>query len=76
MSNYYLQPGTGSYECVVSLTKNYMPYDDLMSLKTGTTKTKTDDDIYHSLAISKAYVQALAREKNAESKIYEFYNKE
>ena len=76
VSNYYLQPGTGSYECVVSLTKNYMPYDDLMSLKTGTTKTKTDDDIYHSLAISKAYVQALAREKNAESKIYEFYNKE
>ena len=69
VSNYYLQPGTGAYECIVSLSKNYISYDDLMLLKTGKI-----DDIYYSLAISKAYVQTLAREKNAESKTFELYN--
>ena len=67
--NYYMQPGTGAYECVVSFTKDTISYDDLMSLKTGTEGKNT-----YSLAIDKAFIQALAREKNAESKVYEIYN--
>ena len=44
-----------------------------MSLKTGTEDKENYKNTY-SLAVAKAFVQALAREKNAETKVYEIYN--
>ena len=72
-ANYYMQPGTGAYECIVSYTKDTISFDDLMSLKTGTEDKENYKNTY-SLAVDKAFIQALAREKNAETKIYEIYN--
>lgn len=71
--NYYMQPGTGAYECVVSFTRDTISFDNLMSLKTGTENKENYQNTY-SLAVDKAFVQALAREKNAETKVYEIYN--
>lgn len=71
--NYYMQPGTGAYECIVSYTKDTISFDDLMSLKTGTEDKENYKNTY-SLAVDKAFIQALAREKNAETKVYEIYN--
>lgn len=73
IANYYLQPGTGAYECVVSFTKDTISYDDLIQLKTGTENKGKYENVY-SLAVDKAFIQALAREKNAEAKLYEIYN--
>jgi len=73
IANYYLQPGTGAYECVVSFTKDTISYDDLIQLKTGTENKGKYENVY-SLAVDKAFIQALAREKNAETKLYEIYN--
>lgn len=70
-ANYYMQPGTGAYECIVSYTKDTISFDDLMSLKKG---TEDKDKNTYSLAVDKAFIQALAREKNAETKVYEIYN--
>ena len=72
-ANYYMQPGTGAYECIVSYTKDTISFDDLMSLKTGTEDKENYKNTY-SLAVDKAFIQALAREKNAETKVYEIYN--
>lgn len=72
-ANYYMQPGTGAYECIVSYTKDTISFDDLMSLKTGTDDKENYKNTY-SLAVDKAFIQALAREKNAETKVYEIYN--
>lgn len=72
-ANYYMQPGTGAYECIVSYTKDTISFDDLMSLKTGTEDKENYNNTY-SLAVDKAFIQALAREKNAETKVYEIYN--
>ena len=71
--NYYMQSGTGAYECIVSYTKDTISFDDLMSLKTGTENKENYQNTY-SLPVDKAFIQALAREKNAESKVYEIYN--
>ena len=72
-ANYYMQPGTGAYECIVSYTKDTISFDDLMSLKKGTEDKGNYKNTY-SLAVDKAFIQALAREKNAETKVYEIYN--
>ena len=72
-ANFYMQPGTGAYECIVSYTKDTISFDDLMSLKTGTEDKENYKNTY-SLAVDKAFIQALAREKNAETKVYEIYN--
>lgn len=61
--NYYYRPGTGGYECVISLNGNKFTSDDLINGAEGTND-----------AIRTAYIETLAREKNASFKNLEAYN--
>ena len=64
--NYYLQPGTSSYECVISRNDNDITLDDIIKQKTEVkiTRDNGEVDIYNiSKEIERAYIAALAREK-------------
>lgn len=63
---YYLQPGTGAYECVVGQNDNTYTTDDLLSGK----KSEINQEI------RRAYITALAREKGNSYKSYGFLNEE
>lgn len=59
--NYYMQPGTGAYECIVSRNQDSWTYDELMK---GTKNDRNDSNIL-SDEVRRAYISALAREKGA-----------
>lgn len=70
--NYYFQPGTGAYECIVSRNQNRITTDDLIGQKSTKTVRRGDEETSTVLKISKtvqtAYISALAREKGASYK--------
>lgn len=75
--NYYMHPEIGAYECIVSLNDNKIDYDDLLELKDNVSiKDKKGNIIQQNLSlnIEQAFIQALAREKNALTKDFEVYN--
>ena len=74
--NYYMQPGTGGYECTVSVNEPMFSYDDLIR---GTTEKVTlNDEPKTQVEINKnvrtAYLSALAREKGAAFKNLQLLN--
>lgn len=71
--NYYMQPGTGGYECIVSMNDPMFTYDELI---TGTTREVEVDGEKVSLndKVRKAYLSALAREKGAAFKNFQALN--
>ena len=70
--SYYLRPGTGAYECVIALNENKFTSDNLMQ----NTTIKLDDgtEVRVNQDIRKAYLTALAREKNALFKTLDAFN--
>lgn len=75
--NYYMHPEIGAYECIVSLNDNKIEYDDLLELKDKVSiKDKNGSIIEQNLSpnIEQAFIQGLAREKNALTKDFEVYN--
>ena len=64
--NFYLQPGTGAYECLVSRNITTWSFDELMTgVEDETRENEFGDRGEMSLDIRKAYISALAREKGA-----------
>lgn len=57
--NYYMQAGTGGYECVISNNEDMWTYDEMMKGN----KTNSEDDNGMSNEVRRAYISALAREK-------------
>jgi len=70
--NYYFQPGTGAYECIISRNQNRITTDDLIGQKSTKTVRRGDELTSTILPISEtvqtAYISALAREKGASYK--------
>lgn len=64
-ASYYMQPGTGGYECIVSRNGDSFTYDELMNGATGVNSE-----------VRRAYISALAREKGASFKHFEILNAE
>ncbi|MBR3133848.1 MAG: hypothetical protein IKG56_00110 [Clostridia bacterium] len=62
--NYYMQAGTGGYECIVTRNGEMFSYDDLI-LGTGEIKLNNGTSVNLNPAVRKAYLSALAREKGA-----------
>ncbi len=62
--NYYMQAGTGGYECIVTRNGEMFSYDDLI-LGTGEIKLNNGTSVNLNSAVRKAYLSALAREKGA-----------
>lgn len=64
--NFYLQPGTGAYECVVSRNITTWSYDELMTgVKDETRENEFVGRGKMNASVRKAYISALAREKGA-----------
>lgn len=61
--NYYMQPGTGGYECIISRNGSAFTSDDLLN---GTKGVNAN--------LRQAYILALAREKNASFKTFDAFN--
>ena len=68
---YYLQHGTGAYECVIGQNNNVYSTDELLS---GNKPDGSNTDI--NKEIRRAYITALAREKGNSYKTYGFLNQE
>lgn len=70
--NYYLQPQTSAYECVVSRNQSEFTSDDYFGFKDKSVEIIGDDGKTKEVTINEkirtAYIQALAREKGASSK--------
>lgn len=70
--NYYFQPGTGGYECIISRNQNRITTDDLIGQKSTKTVRRGNEETSTVLKISEkvqtAYISALAREKGASYK--------
>ena len=65
---FYLRPGTGCYECVISQNKLDFSLDDILSFKTEVTLQTGGTPLPISNRVRQAYMRALARERGAKSR--------
>ena len=65
---FYLRPGTGCYECVISQNKLDFSIDDILSFKSEVTLQTGGTPLPISNRVRQAYMRALARERGAKSR--------
>ena len=65
---FYLRPGTGCYECVISQNKLDFSLDDILSFKPEVTLQTGGTPLPISNRVRQAYMRALARERGAKSR--------
>lgn len=74
--HYYMQPGTGAYECIVSSNDDRIATDDLLDVNKSESypnENNKDEKIKINNDIRYAYIRALARERGASTHEFSTY---
>ena len=73
--HYYMQPGTGAYECVVSSNDDRISTDDLLDVNKSESypNDNQDEKVKINDVVRYAYIRALAREKGASTHEFTTY---
>jgi hypothetical protein len=65
---FYLRPGTGCYNCVISQNKLDFSIDDILGFRNTITLGTGEETLTLSNNVRQAYMRALARERGAKAR--------